>query len=99
MVEPWLEEAAATYNRSSEEKRDGYMALVLLPTSHLEKILQWAFEALPDEILIGFDPNHEAPISTHIIDTYGIVPTSDDNFFENGFAHCPNYDNWWRCDI
>ncbi len=86
MVEPWLEEAAATYNRSSEEKRDGYMALVLLPTSHLEKILQWAFEALPDEILIGFDPNHQAPISTHIIDTYTGVEHRDDLFSGQGYV-------------
>ena len=56
MVASWLTEAATSYNQSSLENRDAYSAFVLLPVRHLETILNWAFKALPDEILIGFDP-------------------------------------------
>ena len=51
MVESWLLDAAAAYNRQSLEQRDGYRGLILLPVAHLETILDWAFNSLPDEIL------------------------------------------------
>ena len=70
MVEAWLSEAAAAYNRSSEANKERYAAMVLLPTSHLETILKWAFESLPDEILIGFDPNFESSVSPEILEMY-----------------------------
>ena len=68
MVESWLAEAAAAYNRASLQDRDGYAALVLLPTRHLATILNWAFESLPDEILIGFDPDSGQSIDPQIIE-------------------------------
>ena len=61
MVEPWLLDAATAYNRESLEQRDGYRGLILLPVAHLETILDWAFNSLPDEILVGFDPMMDAP--------------------------------------
>tara|TARA_B100001113_G_scaffold336169_1_gene316287 strand:+ start:133 stop:867 length:735 start_codon:yes stop_codon:yes gene_type:complete len=68
MVEPWLLDSVAEYNQSSLNNRDGYSAFVLLPIRHLENILKWAFEALPDEILIGFDPEQSKPISQEMND-------------------------------
>jgi hypothetical protein len=59
MVEPWLYEAATTYNRQSFEQKNGYVGLILLPISHLETVLKWSFQSLPDEILVGFDPNQD----------------------------------------
>ena len=61
MVEPWLLDAAAAYNRQSLDQRDGYRGLILLPIAHLETILDWAFNSLPDEILVGFDPMMDSP--------------------------------------
>ena len=61
MVEPWLLDAATSYNRQSLEQRDGYRGLILLPVAHLETILDWAFHSLPDEILVGFDSMMDAP--------------------------------------
>ncbi len=71
MVEAWLLDAAKDYNQSSLENRDGYSAFVLLPIRHLEKILKWAFESLPDEILIGFDPEQSAPINQNLMSLLG----------------------------
>ena len=50
MVEPWLIDAAAAYNRQSLEQKDGYVGLILLPVEHLETVLNWSFQSLPDEI-------------------------------------------------
>ena len=68
MVASWLTEAATSYNQSSLENRDAYSAFVLLPVRHLETILNWAFRALPDEILIGFDPLNSMEIGDEVID-------------------------------
>jgi len=70
VVETWLLEAASAYNRSSEANKGRYTAIVLLPTRHLETVLTWAFESLPDEILIGFDPNFKSPVDPEIIAKY-----------------------------
>ncbi|HJM67535.1 MAG TPA: hypothetical protein QF716_01495 [Candidatus Thalassarchaeaceae archaeon] len=70
MVASWLIEAATSYNRSSFDNRDSYSAFVLLPVRHLETILNWAFKALPDEILIGFDPLDSMKIDSEVIQTY-----------------------------
>ena len=66
MVEPWLLDAAAAYNRHSLEQRDGYRGLILLPVTHLETILDWAFHSLPDEILVVFDPMMDSPHSEDV---------------------------------
>ena len=66
MVASWLIEAATAYNQDSFTKRDEYPAFVLMPTRHLETVLGWAFESLPDEILIGFDPALNEPMDEDI---------------------------------
>ncbi|MDG1524540.1 MAG: hypothetical protein P8Q90_00500 [Candidatus Thalassarchaeaceae archaeon] len=67
MVASWLIDAAISYNRASLENRDSYSAFVLLPVRHLERILNWSFKALPDEILIGFDPMDTMPMDAEVI--------------------------------
>ncbi len=86
MVASWLVEAAASYNRASLEKRDSYSAFVVLPVRHLETILNWAFEALPDEILIGFDPLQSMPIEAEIIETCKGMDHRDDLFAGQAFV-------------
>jgi len=68
MVASWLVDAATSYNHSSLENRDSYSAFVLLPVRHLETILNWAFKALPDEILIGFDPLDTMQMGAEVIE-------------------------------
>ena len=70
MVEPWLIDAAAAYNRHSFEQKDGYVGLILLPIEHLETVLNWSFQSLPDEILVGFDPNQNLPHNQEIHDFF-----------------------------
>tara|TARA_B100000941_G_C28471268_1_gene536543 strand:- start:612 stop:1376 length:765 start_codon:yes stop_codon:yes gene_type:complete len=70
MVEPWLVDAAVAYNRQSLEQKDGYVGLILLPIEHLETVLNWSFQSLPDEILVGFDPNQNLPHNQEIHDFF-----------------------------
>ena len=70
MVEPWLLDAAVAYNRQSFEQKDGYVGLILLPIEHLETVLNWSFQSLPDEILVGFDPNQNLPHNQEIHDFF-----------------------------
>ena len=86
MVASWLVEAATSYNHASLEKRDGYSAFVMLPVSHLETILEWAFQSLPDEILIGFDPLQSMPIDDKIVDACRGVDHREDLFAGQEFV-------------
>ena len=86
MVASWLVEAAASYNRASLDNRDSYSAFVMLPVRHLETILNWGFEALPDEILIGFVPLQSMPIEAEIIETCKGMDHRDDLFAGQAFV-------------
>ena len=59
MVDEWLVKSAHKYNKQSLENKDGYPAFILMPITTLERIINWTFESLPDEILVGIDPNPE----------------------------------------
>jgi len=61
MVEAWLEKLMVTYNQESYASRDAYTAQIHLPGHLFEKLVWWALQALPDEILVGMDINSEAP--------------------------------------
>ncbi|MDP6235666.1 MAG: hypothetical protein QF364_07485 [Candidatus Poseidoniaceae archaeon] len=61
MVEAWLEELMVTYNQESYASKDAYTAQIHLPGHLFEKLVWWALQALPDEILVGMDINSEAP--------------------------------------
>ena len=86
MVASWLTEAATSYNQSSLENRDSYSAFVLLPVRHLETILNWAFKALPDEILIGFDPLNSMEIGEGVIDACCGMEHKSDLFAGQAFV-------------
>ena len=86
MVASWLIDAATSYNHASLENRDAYSAFVLLPVRHLETILNWAFESLPDEILIGFDPLQSMPIGDEIIEACSGVDYREDLFGGQAFV-------------
>ncbi len=66
MVEAWLLAAAAAYNRSSMSEREGYAGVIHLPVRHLATIIDWAFQSLPDEILVGFDSDSDRPHRTEV---------------------------------
>ena len=59
MIPIWLHEAASQYNRQSLANRDAYAAVLLMPIQNLATILDWTFQSLPDEILVGMDSDHE----------------------------------------
>ncbi len=61
MVNDWLLQAAVSYNQRSKEFRDDYAAILLMPLGTLSKIIDWTFRSLPDEILVGIDPDLELP--------------------------------------
>ncbi len=86
MVASWLVDAATSYNQSSLENRDSYSAFVLLPVRHLETILNWAFKALPDEILIGFDPLDTMQIDAEVIEACCGAEHDGDLFAGQGFV-------------
>ncbi len=61
MAQDWLLGAAASYNRHSLESRDDYAAILLMPIKTLSDIIEWTFRSLPDEILVGIDPDVDLP--------------------------------------
>lgn len=63
MVSDWLADAVAIYNDESHNRREEYVAQVHFPASILEEILEWAFKALPDEILVGLDVSQNKNLS------------------------------------
>ena len=61
MAGDWIAEAAAAYNADSIQSKDAYPAHVLMPIDALETILEWTFQSLPDEILVGMDADTSLP--------------------------------------
>ena len=59
MIPIWLHEAASQYNSQSLANRDSYAAVLLMPIQNLATILDWTFQSLPDEILVGMDPDNK----------------------------------------
>tara|TARA_A100001234_G_C12624496_1_gene385449 strand:- start:208 stop:951 length:744 start_codon:yes stop_codon:yes gene_type:complete len=57
IIEDWLLMAAVDYNTDSWKKRDNYVAHLLIPIVTLSKIIHWSLRCLPDEILVGIDPD------------------------------------------
>ena len=53
LIPIWLHEAASQYNSQSLANRDSYAAVLLMPIQNLATILDWTFQSLPDEILVG----------------------------------------------
>jgi|TARA_B110000196_G_scaffold31726_2_gene24047 proteasome lid subunit RPN8/RPN11 len=70
MVAGWLLDAARTYNAQSRLNRDAYTAVLLMPVETLATILDWTFQSLPDEILVGMDPDHERANPKDVVEAY-----------------------------
>jgi hypothetical protein len=85
MVNEWLVKSAQKYNKQSLENKDGYPAFILLPITTLEKILNWTFESLPDEILVGMDPNPKNQNPKKVEDLYRGVNFQNKLFAGQGY--------------
>ena len=70
MIPIWLHEAASQYNRKSLANRDAYAAVLLMPIQNLATILDWTFQSLPDEILVGMDSDHERANPKEVEEAY-----------------------------
>lgn len=81
MVEAWLVDLMARYNRDSYEKRDAYLAQVHLPGPVFQNLVWWALQALPDEILVGMDIDSERPNKGEV-EAYFSGPEVHDRLFQ-----------------
>ena len=70
MIPIWLHEAASQYNSQSLANRDSYAAVLLMPIQNLATILDWTFQSLPDEILVGMDPDNKRANPKEVVETY-----------------------------
>ena len=81
MIHPWLIQAAREYNAEALRNRDSYAAVLLMPVDNLDTIIDWTFKSLPDEILVGMDPNPQCPNPNEVEEKYsGVQP--EVNLFE-----------------
>ena len=70
MIPIWLHEAASQYNSQSLANRDSYAAVLLMPIQYLATILDWTFQSLPDEILVGMDPDNKRANPKEVVEAY-----------------------------
>ena len=85
MVDEWLVKSAQKYNKQSLDDKDSYPAIILMPITTLEKIINWTFQSLPDEILVGMDPNPEIKNPKKIEDLYRGVNFQNKLFAGQGY--------------
>ena len=78
----WLLDAAEAYNNDSYEQRDRYSTHLLIPVETLRTVIEWSMESIPDEVLIGFDPDPDRPNPRHVDDAFG---PSQSSFSGHGF--------------
>tara|TARA_B100000686_G_C16704889_1_gene925662 strand:- start:131 stop:820 length:690 start_codon:yes stop_codon:yes gene_type:complete len=78
----WLLDAAGAYNRDSYEQRDRYSTHLLIPVETLRTVIEWSMKSIPDEVLIGFDPDPDRPNPEHVDDAFG---PSQSSFSGHGF--------------
>lgn len=86
MAEDWLVRAAAQYNQHSLDSRDDYTAILLMPIDALSTILEWTFQSLPDEILVGMDPNPDIPHPDGVDDMFCGLDHTEGLFAGQGFV-------------
>jgi len=72
----WLLEAATAYNRDSYEQRSRYATHLLIPIETMGAVIRWSMESIPDEVLIGFDPDTERPNPKSVEDEFGPPQTT-----------------------
>ena len=86
MAGDWLAEAAAAYNADSIQSKDAYPAHVLVPIDALSTILEWTFQSLPDEILVGMDTDTSLPHRADVEDALRGSDFEDGLFSGQGFV-------------
>ena len=67
----WLLGAAEAYNLASYEQRERYSTHLLIPIETMRTVIQWSMEAIPDEVLIGCDPDPERPNPEIVEEAFG----------------------------
>jgi len=67
----WLLEAAEAYNLDSYEQRERYSTHLLIPIETMRTVIRWSMESIPDEVLIGFDPDPERPNPEKVEEVFG----------------------------
>lgn len=85
MIPIWLHEAASLYNSQSLANRDAYAAVLLMPIQNLVTILDWTFQSLPDEILVGMDPDHQLENPKEVVERYAGVDEENELFAGQGY--------------
>ncbi len=85
MIPQWLHDAAREYNAHSLANRDAYAAVLLMPIQNLATILDWTFQSLPDEILVGMDVNHERANPREVEENYASADRNDGLFAGQGY--------------
>ena len=61
MVDEWLIESMIEYNSESLNHKESYAAVLQMPGELFAKLLNWTFQSLPDEILVGIDIDSNKP--------------------------------------
>ncbi len=89
MAEDWLVRAAAQYNQHSLDCRDDYPAIILMPIDTLSAILEWTFQSLPDEILVGLDPDSGIPHPEGVAESFHGCDYTSGLFAGQGFVLGP----------
>ena len=85
MIPIWLHEAASRYNSQSLANRDAYAAVLLMPIQNLVTILDWTFQSLPDEILVGMDPDHQLENPKEVVERYAGADQENGLFAGQGY--------------
>ena len=67
----WLLGAAEAYNLDSYEQRERYSTHLLIPIETMRTVIRWSMESIPDEVLIGFDPDTERPNPEEVEEVFG----------------------------
>ena len=80
-----MHEAAGRYNSQSLANRDAYAAVLLMPIQNLVTILDWTFQSLPDEILVGMDPDHQLENPKEVVERYAGVDEENELFAGQGY--------------
>ena len=72
----WLLGAVGAYNLDSYEQRERYSTHLLIPIETMRTVIRWSMESIPDEVLIGFDPDPERPNPEMVEDVFGPAQTT-----------------------
>jgi len=83
IIDDWLINAAVEYNSASWKERENYVAHLLIPIKTLRKIVEWSFSSLPDEVLVGIDPDFSRR-NPKVVDEK-FEPFKNDMFAGQGF--------------